>query len=150
MNYVILTFELRIFSAFGPGLAKQLFWDLYQKSRASKKVEIFGTGKETRDFIFIDDIIQAIDIISEADISQHVINIANGEEISIKTAANTFFAHLDTGIDFSFNGQVRIGDPKNWLADISILKSLGYKQQVTFKQGIDQYCKWLKGEGKFK
>jgi dTDP-glucose 4,6-dehydratase/UDP-glucose 4-epimerase len=148
--YGVQSVVLRIFSAFGPGLAKQLFWDLYQKSTASKNVEIFGTGIETRDFIFIDDIIRAIEIISKASISQMVINVANGEEISIKTAAKTFFTHLDTGIDFSFNGEVRKGDPKNWQADISILKSLGYKQQVTFKQGIDQYCKWLKTEGNLK
>jgi UDP-glucose 4-epimerase len=148
--YGVQSVVLRIFSAFGPGLAKQLFWDLFQKSKSSKKVEIFGSGNETRDFIFIDDIIQTIELISEAAISQNVINIANGEEISIETAVKTFFTHWDSSIDFSFNGEVRKGDPRNWRADISILKSLGYQQQFTFKQGIDQYCKWLKGEGKFR
>ena len=148
--YGVQSVVLRIFSAFGPGLSKQLFWDLYQKSKASKSVEIFGTGKETRDFIFIDDIIQAIEIIIQTQNEQRIINVANGEEISIETAAKIFFKHLDTSNDFSFNGQSRKGDPKNWRADISILKSMGYKQQITFKQGIDKYCKWLKSESKFK
>jgi UDP-glucose 4-epimerase len=148
--YGVKSLVLRIFSAFGPGLAKQFFWDLYQKSKTSKNIEIFGTGTETRDFIFIDDIIQAIEIVIQNPIAQTIINVANGEEISTETAAITFFTLLDKDIDFSFNGQVRKGDPKNWRADISILKSLGYEQQVTFKQGIVQYCKWLKSEDNFR
>ena len=54
--------SLRVFSSFGPGLKKQLFWDLYLKSLESKdgKVELFGTGSETRDFIYVDDLVRAI------------------------------------------------------------------------------------------
>jgi len=49
--YKIRTCSLRVFSAYGPGLRKQIFWDLYQKTNSSSTIEIFGTGKKSRDFI---------------------------------------------------------------------------------------------------
>ena len=59
----IQTLIVRIFSAYGPGLKKQLFWDLHQKSLKSDNVELFGTGYETRDFIFIEDLVRAIKLV---------------------------------------------------------------------------------------
>ena len=59
--YGISTCSLRIFSAFGPGLKKQLLWDVYNKSISNNLIKLFGTGEESRDYIFIDDIIAAID-----------------------------------------------------------------------------------------
>jgi dTDP-glucose 4,6-dehydratase/UDP-glucose 4-epimerase len=61
--YNIQTLIVRIFSAYGPGLKKLLFWDLHQKSLSSDKVELFGTGEETRDFIFIDDLVKALELV---------------------------------------------------------------------------------------
>ncbi|MEP7108050.1 MAG: NAD-dependent epimerase/dehydratase family protein [Ferruginibacter sp.] len=144
--YGIQSVIVRIFSAYGPGLKKQLFWDLYQKRLQSAPIEIFGTGAESRDFIFIDDIVQAIDIISRAPFLYPVINVANGIEVTIGDAAAVFFKSMGGEISYSFNGQARKGDPINWKADISILKGLGYNQQVSFTQGIEKYCKWLKSE----
>jgi len=43
-----------------------------------------------------------------------------------------------------FTGESRKGDPVNWLADISKIKSLGYKQKVEFENGIENYIQWLR------
>jgi UDP-glucose 4-epimerase len=138
------TYSLRIFSAYGPGLKKQLFWDLYQKSLRSKNVSLFGTGNETRDFIYVDDLINAIELIAKSsNISSREINVANGEEIKIADAADCFYKNLDKSISLSFSGEDKPGDPKNWKADISILKSLGYKAEYNIEKGILEYIKWL-------
>ena len=47
---------LRIFSAYGPRLKKQLFWDLYHKIKDQEEPTLWGTGRESRDFIYISDI----------------------------------------------------------------------------------------------
>jgi len=57
----VVTCSLRIFSAYGPGLKKQLFYDLYQKTKQKDAIELLGTGNETRDFIYIDDLVIAIE-----------------------------------------------------------------------------------------
>lgn len=146
--YKLQTFSIRIFSAYGPGLRKQLFWDTYQKSLAQKSITLFGTGNETRDFIFIADLLQAIEIIFErAVFDGGVMNVANGEEISVEKAVTCFFQSLKNNISFSFTKQKKEGDPDFWKADISKLIALGYTQKYTFEKGINEYVRWLKEGG---
>ncbi len=77
-QFCIATCSLRIFSAYGNGLKKQLFWDLYQKTKSSKEICLFGTGNETRDFIHVSDIARVIDlVIQKADFEGEAINVAN-------------------------------------------------------------------------
>ncbi len=141
----VSTINLRVFSAFGPGLKKQLFWDLYQKSLTNQTVSIYGTGNESRDFIYISDLVRVVDLaIKNAEFKGECINVANGEEIYIKDVAQTYFELLDKS--YSFSGNIKIGDPKNWVADISKIKSWGYYPQVSIKDGLHNYIKWVKGQ----
>ncbi|HEY2581888.1 MAG TPA: NAD-dependent epimerase/dehydratase family protein [Mucilaginibacter sp.] len=143
--YKIKTCSVRPFSVYGPGLKKQLFWDIYQKCRQSQKVELFGTGDESRDFIYVDDLIAAFNLIIEKDCFNGItINIATGIETSIKHAAELLCGHIDPNIKISFNNQAREGDPLNWRADISTLSSLGFKSQTTIETGLYNYNEWLK------
>lgn len=142
--YHIETCSLRIFSAFGAGLKKQLFWDLYKKSKEPGLIEIFGTGNESRDFIYIDDVVQAIELVAKSNFSNRVVNIANNEEISIKRAVETFYNCLDKDISFAFSGETRTGDPLNWKADTACIKELGYTQKISFEEGVEKYCAWVK------
>lgn len=144
-NFGIKTISLRIFSAFGEGLRKQLLWDVYQKSQKSKNIEFWGTGNETRDFIYIKDLLSAIKLIVDNSVFDgSAINIANGNEVYIKNVISTTLQCLHWDGKYSFMGQNRKGDPTRWVADITKLKSLGYKQQYSFKEGVENYSKWLK------
>ena len=141
----ISVFIARIFSAYGAGLKKQLFWDLYKRSISKNSVTLFGTGNETREFIHVNDILNAFNaIINTQKGGFKIINVANNNCITIKDAAGLFFKHLGTNVSLSFNGMNRDGDPLYWEADNSLLKGLGYKQNMLFDQGIQDYCKWLK------
>ncbi|HAT66578.1 MAG TPA: dTDP-glucose 4,6-dehydratase, partial [Flavobacteriaceae bacterium] len=142
-NYGIPTCSLRIFSAYGPGLQKQLFWDLYQKSIKDSTIKLYGTGAESRDFIYISDLVQAIELaIEKALFKSDTINVANGKEVTIAQVAETFFTN--TPSEFIFGGEERKGDPSNWVADISQLKTMGYKTKVSLEEGIKNYWQWLK------
>ena len=140
------TCSLRIFSAYGQGLKKQLFWDLYQKYlQNQQEIVIFGTGQESRDFIFIDDLIKAVEIILEKNnFEGQTINVASGNETTIKEVVNTFFGILDNKTQIVFSGKAKIGDPNNWCADIEQLKNLGFKPQFDLKTGLTHYIQWLK------
>jgi UDP-glucose 4-epimerase len=139
------TCSLRIFSAYGPGLKKQLFWDLYQKALVSDKVELFGTGKESRDFIFIDDLCKAIEcVIGNASFRGECINIASGEESTIETVGRLFLLAFAPEKEICFNKKTKEGDPANWCADISILKGMGFSCKVSMEEGIGKYTTWLR------
>lgn len=141
----VCTCSMRIFSAYGVGLRKQLFWDLYQKAQSASNINLFGTGHETRDFIYIADIIQAIDLVLQhSDFNGECINVANGKQISTREAAETFLHSLGWHGDIMFQGEGRKGDPLNWEADISKLRSWGYAQKYSLGEGLTQYVQWLK------
>lgn len=137
------TCSLRIFSAFGVGLRKQLFWDMNKKMGASYEAEFWGTGDESRDFIHVNDIAQVISLtIEHATFTGEAINVANGVQSTIKDCAYLFASLKGFNGDITFNGNVRDGDPRFWQADISIIKGWGYKQTVTLQQGLKEYIQW--------
>lgn len=139
------TCNLRIFSAYGPGLKKQLFWDLFQKTKHSGVVTLFGTGNETRDFIYIDDLLLALSaIIEKAPFDGSSYNVAAGVETKISRAADVFFGHLGSDIKPVFSGETKQGDPDNWVADIQKIRELGFHPQTSLEQGLKYTTDWLK------
>ncbi|WP_299226454.1 NAD(P)-dependent oxidoreductase [uncultured Psychroserpens sp.] len=144
-NYNLKTCNLRIFSAYGEGLKKQLFWDLYKKGSNENKVKLFGTGKESRDFIHVKDLVKAIDLVIEkASFLNDTINVSNGNEVLIPDAVSLFYKYFKPEISISFKGEAREGDPNNWVADISKLKSFGYKTTIDLETGLNSYVQWLR------
>lgn len=137
--------SLRIFSAYGSGLRKQLLWDMYQKYQNQGAIPLFGTGDETRDYIHVLDIMQAIKCILAYDGEEEIFNVANGEEVAIRELAHIYAKQLGESEDIiSFNGETKVGDPKNWRADISLLKKTGYQKSMKLEDGILDYVTWVK------
>jgi dTDP-glucose 4,6-dehydratase/UDP-glucose 4-epimerase len=147
-QFGIKTISLRVFSAYGTGLKKQLFWDLYKKYLNGGSIELYGTGRESRDFIYVTDLVQAINcVINNGAFNGTAINIANGEEVSIEEVASLFYGHIDKKIKPVFGGEERKGDPINWVADINGLQKLGYERKVTMDEGLSNYITWRKELG---
>ena len=138
------TCSLRVFSAYGPKLKKQLFWDLYQKIIQDDDIFLFGTGNETRDFIYIEDLMQILDlVIQHSPFQGSIYNVASQVETSIAEAAKVFLNEYSTDKKVVFNGKVKIGDPNNWLADTEILTNYGFKPQYNISSGLKKYVEWL-------
>jgi len=135
---------IRPFSVYGPGLKKQLLWDICQKIRHHKTIQLFGTGDETRDFIHIDDLVKGISLIIEkSSFKCDVYNIASGTETSIREIASIFEEHSKGYHKISFSGEVKKGDPSNWNADISKLSKLGYSPSQVLREGVIGYINWF-------
>jgi UDP-glucose 4-epimerase len=146
--YGLRTCSLRIFSAYGEGLKKQIFWDLAKKAHDNAhSISLFGTGRESRDFIHVLDIVRVIWLITQhSAFSGDCYNVANGIEVTIVEAAFTLLKQLQWDGKLEFLGASRTGDPLNWLADISKIEELGYKPAYTMTGGLKQYVSWLQKE----
>lgn len=143
--YGIRSCIVRPFSVYGPGLRKQLFWDIYHKAMEKPAIELFGTGKESRDFIYIDDLVAAVEILlQESALGAECYNVANGIETTIKEAAELFVRHFPRAIPISFNGQTKSGDPLNWQADISKLRALGFRPRMEIGEGLQMTYDWIR------
>ncbi len=142
------TRAIRIFSAYGNGLRKQLLWDIYQKYQNTGAINLFGTGSETRDFIHVSDIMRAMELILSYDGPEEVFNVANGEEAAIRDLAHIYARKLGAPESVvAFNGETKVGDPQNWRADISLLQKLGYEKRMELDAGIESYVNWVRTEG---
>ena len=142
-NFGVKTCSLRIFSAYGPGLKKQLFWDLYRKSKNAGTIELFGTGQETRDFIYISDLVKVIELVGHhAAFEGESLNVGNGVETSIKEAVSVFYESFPEKVAYKFMGTNRKGDPINWVADIQKIASFGYQPEVSLNTGLQNYYQW--------
>lgn len=136
--------SLRIFSAYGPGLRKQLLWDIFQKTLHTDSIQLFGTGKESRDFVFISDIVRAIALVMErGEFDARTYNLASGTETTVQEVVSELLPALGYTGNYLFSGSNRSGDPINWRADISRLAGLGFTPSVTVQEGINYYVTWL-------
>jgi len=141
----------RIFSVFGPGLKKQMIWDVGQNAltavkEGKKEIVLFGTGNESRDFIYVKDVCKAVLTVLAYPAKQRteIYNLASGVESSILEVAQCLVKNLKVDVKVAFNGEIRNGDPVNWRADISRLKALGYESDYCLESGLKEIAAWMK------
>ena len=144
---------LRIFSAYGPGLRKQLLWDVAQKAMEAfaageKSITLSGTGRETRDFIFAADIAKAALLLATVPGNGNceTFNVGTGVESTISEVATRLIEALELEIDVEFNGIVRAGDPANWQSDIRKLQRIGFVAEVQIGNGISRVARWIRDD----
>lgn len=145
--YGLPTASVRIFSAYGPGLHRQVLWDMCRKVLMQKSLTLQGTGRESRDFIHALDVAKALGIIAgNAPMQGEVYNIASGCETTIRELAELILDALNADCLPQFDGVVPPGTPLNWEADIARLSSLGFVPTIPLQQGIRTFAQWCRTE----
>jgi len=141
------TASVRIFSAYGPGLRRQVVWDICQKAITQNAITLQGTGQESRDFVHALDIAKALMVIANvAPMQGEVYNLAVGQEVTIAELARLVLTALEYEDLPKFDGIVPVGNPLNWKADISKLSDLGFSPTVSLEQGIKTFANWCRAE----
>jgi GDP-L-fucose synthase len=115
----------------------------------NSSVTLWGTGKPKREFMFVDDLadaivfllenINAVDIYSK-EISQ--INIGTGEDVTITEAAEIISQVIGFDGEINYDLTKPDGTPRK-LMDVSRLHSLGWKHKTSFKEGIEKTYDWF-------
>ncbi len=145
--YGLPTASLRIFSAYGPGLRRQVLWDICQKVITQNSLTLQGTGKESRDFIHALDIAKALSVVvNSAPMQGEAYNLGSGQEVAIAQLANMVLEALDADCSPEFDGVVPAGTPLNWRADVSKLQALGFTASVPLERGVKTFANWCRAE----
>lgn len=111
-------------------------------------INIFEDGKESRDFVYIDDVIAATvgGIEHEASLVD-VFNVGSGVATNVVTIANTLQELLGVTVPIKISGQFRLGDIRHNVADLTkIRKMLGFEPTVSIEEGLRRFVAWVKGE----
>jgi len=109
---------------------------------------VFEDGRQSRDFVHVSDICQAIILAMESSSANgEIFNIGTGTPITIKEVAEIITEKINPGLKPIFTHQYRIGDIRHCVADISKIKNkLGYKPNINFKEGIDDLINWIRNK----
>ncbi|MBD3214287.1 MAG: SDR family NAD(P)-dependent oxidoreductase [Candidatus Lokiarchaeota archaeon] len=150
-NYGINTTVLRFFLVYGP---RQSLSNPYTgvcaifSSRLlnGKPPIVFEDGEQTRDFVNVHDIVQALLLVMKNDNSKgEIFNVGSGIPISIKQVAEMLTEKINPDLEPIYNNDYRVGDIRHCVADISkIQETLGYEPTVKFEKGIENLIEWIK------
>jgi UDP-glucose 4-epimerase len=140
--------SVRMFSPFGPFLRKQIVFDLMQRIRSRPAaLEVYGDGTQTRDFIFIDDVVSAIlHVVARGTLDGSTYNIASGTETAVSDLGDRLRALMDPNLPVRYLRENMPGYPDHWRADISRIQALGWAPQVTLDAGLKQTVAWFDRE----
>jgi dTDP-L-rhamnose 4-epimerase len=113
--------------------------------RNNQSINIFEDGEESRDFVFIDDVIDATILGIENDnANDQVFNVGSGVPVSVKMVVSELLQCFNKDIPVKITGNYRLGDIRHNYADISKIKTLlGYKPAFDFKTGIGIFVDWV-------
>jgi UDP-glucose 4-epimerase len=138
---------VRLFSVYGPGMRKQLLWEACSSLHKNEKI-FAGTGTETRDWIHVNDAVNLLSLAANySNINVPIVNGGCGKAVKVKNILD-----LISGIckipPPQFSGIKRPGDPFHLQADISKVKSWGWKPEYSWENGVKEYVEWFKNNEK--
>ena len=144
-NYGVATVALRYFTVYGPRQRPDMAFHRFLRLLLEERpIPVYGDGQQTRDFTFIDDIVEANLLASQAPVVGEVFNIGGGTTVTLRDAI---------GVCQEVSGKratldllpVEKGDVHQTLADVSRAKQhLGYEPKVGLAEGLEAEWRWVR------
>lgn len=137
----------RMFSVYGVGMTKFFIHDVIRKmQRNPGRVEIRGDGEQIRDYLYIDDAVRGLIHIAEYGEAGQDYNLASGVPVRLLDLAHKIGAlmgHPKAAIVPT--GEPSPGDVPKWYADITKIRSIGFRPRVHFEEGLLRTIRSLSG-----
>jgi dTDP-L-rhamnose 4-epimerase len=113
-----------------------------------KPINIFEDGKESRDFVYIDDVVNATILgIENENANGEVFNVGTGIATDVLRVAQTLVKYYEKSVPIEITGNFRLGDIRHNYADITKIKTLlGFKPSIDFDTGISLFAKWVNNQ----
>jgi len=128
-----------------PALIKKFY---EAKINNNPSVEIWGTGKPGREFLYIDDLADACIFLMENYNSPEIINIGVGKDISIKELSELIKNITGYNGEIKFDTRRPDGTPRK-LLDVSKINKLGWKAKTSLEEGIRKTILWYEDEDNY-
>ncbi|MFC1947607.1 SDR family oxidoreductase [Chloroflexota bacterium] len=142
--YGLPTVCLRFFNVFGPkqdpnSQYAAVIPNFIKRIREGNPPIIFGDGEQTRDFTYVSDVVQAMILAAENDVTG-IYNVSRGESITINDLADTIIRLIGTDIRPEYR-EPRQGDIVHSYADVTKAKAFGFNPRYTLEEGLSRMIK---------
>jgi dTDP-L-rhamnose 4-epimerase len=150
-DFGLATVILRYFNVFGSRQSlvnpyTGIISIFFSRMMAAKPISIYEHGTPLRDFVHIQDVVEANLKALNVDLAPGtILNIGSGKESSVTDIALTLYRILQINPQLEDKGEFRIGDIHSCMADITRARNLlGYKSKITLEDGIQEFVAWAK------
>jgi dTDP-L-rhamnose 4-epimerase len=111
-------------------------------------IQIFEDGKESRDFVYIDDVVDAtVSALLNEKANNEIFNVGTGKETDVFTVAKILNEKYKSDVKISITGNYRLGDIRTNFADTSkIKKLLNFEPKIDFETGISFFTDWVNSQ----
>ncbi|PSM50691.1 NAD-dependent epimerase [Chroococcidiopsis sp. CCALA 051] len=143
---------LRYFNVYGPrmdiyGVYTEVLIRWMERMSAGQAPLIFGDGKQTMDFVYIEDIARANILAAKADVTDEVFNIASGVESSLNDLAYSLARVMGSDLQPEYGAERKVNPVQRRLADVSKARELlGFEAQISLEEGLRRLVKWWSDE----
>ncbi|WP_297417542.1 SDR family oxidoreductase [Thermococcus sp.] len=151
--YGLPVVALRYFNVFGPRQSANQYAGVISifinRALKNEPLIIFGDGRQTRDFIYVKDVVKANILVAESRRANgRVFNVATGKQTSILELAQKVVEITGANSPITFD-KPRPGDIKHSLADIREIRKLGFEPEWSLEDGLKKTVEWyaVKREG---
>jgi len=144
-NFNVPTVSLRYFTVYGPRQRPDMAFNKFIKAvLKGEEITVYGDGKQTRDFTFISDAIDANIAALKSAPAGTVLNIGGGSRVFLIDAIKTIEELVGKKAKIK-NIEKQKGDVRDTLADTSLARDLiGYNPKVILKEGLEKEISWIK------
>ncbi len=140
------TITARLFNTYGPRMARFVVLDFLRKLQKNPdELEILGDGRQVRDFTFVSDTVQGLQLLPEHGESGEAYNVSSGKSHSVTDLAHLMLEEMGLAgrTRLRFTGASWAGDALRWEVDISRLAAIGYRPQVDLEAGLRMTVDWF-------
>ncbi len=143
-NYAVPTVSLRYFTVYGPGQRPDMaFYRFIRAGLRREPITIYGDGSQTRDFTFIDDIVEGTIRALDGGPAGEVLNMGGGSRVTLNEAISEIERALGHGVERRHVDTAR-GDVTDTLADTRRIENeLGFRPSTRLSLGIARQCEWM-------
>jgi UDP-glucose 4-epimerase len=136
----------RFFNVYGPRQRKYVMYDLLLKiANNPRQLEVLGTGKEERDFIFVLDAVDALLLLAERPEAEgHVFNVGTGVATPVSKVVKLLLHMANVDSKFRFLSESWPGDLRSIVADINKIAALGFKPRFSLEEGTAKLVDWFR------
>lgn len=147
--YGLPTTSLRYFTVYGPRMRPDLAISIFtRKMLANEPITVFGDGEQTRDFTYIEDVVEANKrLLYNKATDGKVLNIGGGNRISVNDLIENLRSITGSTSEVINAGKQK-GDTEDTLADVDLgNEMIGYRPLFNITKGLDNFVDWFKNEG---
>ncbi|HWB99172.1 MAG TPA: NAD-dependent epimerase/dehydratase family protein [Bryobacteraceae bacterium] len=139
---------LRYFNVYGPrmdiyGAYTEVLIRWMERIAAGRPPLILGSGKQTMDFVFVEDIARANVLAMRSEATDAVFNVASGRETSLNDLAQSLLLVMGSGLQPEYGPERKVNAVSRRLADISLAaEKIGFRAQISLEEGLSRLVKW--------